>query len=120
VKSLVTGLPLDLRFRTTGQLAIDVLDDAYADGLSFDFACEDEVYGSCPELREFLEVRSAGQGSKGDRWYAWAWIGTASARHSLLVHRHGTNRGSLSSGPLRPAGFHGGLGGARVTRNARG
>ncbi len=118
MKSLVTGLPLDLRFRTKGQLAIDVLGDAYADGLSFDFVCGDEVYGSCTELREFLEdrgqayvlrvassftltlapgtrmtcadavkkllkgkkaweVRSAGQGSKGDRWYAWAWIGTA-------------------------------------------
>jgi hypothetical protein len=34
------------------------------------------------------EVRSAGQGSKGERWYAWAWIGTASPRHSLLVRRH--------------------------------
>jgi hypothetical protein len=32
-----------------------VLADAYADGLSFDFACGDEVYGSCTELREFLE-----------------------------------------------------------------
>jgi hypothetical protein len=119
VKSLVTALPLNLRFRTKGQLAIDVLQDAYADGLCFDFACGDEVYGSCTELREFLEgrgqayvlrvassfvlilapgtkmtcadavkkllkgkkgweVRSAGQGSKGERWYAWAWIGTAS------------------------------------------
>ena len=57
VKSLVTGLPLDLRFRTKGQLAIDVLADAYADGLRFDFACGDEVYGSCTELREFLEDR---------------------------------------------------------------
>jgi SRSO17 transposase len=129
VKSLVAGLPLDLRFRTKGQLAVDVLQDAYADGLSFDFACGDEVYGSCTELREFLEdraqpyvlrvassftltitpgtrmtckdavkkllkgkrgweVRSAGKGSKGDRWYAWAWIATASPRHSLLVRRH--------------------------------
>src|SRR6266702_7457929 len=126
VKSLVTGLPLDLRFRSKGQLAIDVLDGAYADGLSFDFVCGDEVYGSCTELREFLEdrgqayvlrvassftftlapgtrmtcadavkkllkgkkaweVRSAGQGSKGERWYAWAWLGTASPRHSLLA-----------------------------------
>ena len=34
------------------------------------------------------EVRSAGGGSKGERWYAWAWIGTASPRHSLLVRRH--------------------------------
>ena len=131
VKSLVTGLPPDLRFRTKGQLAIDVLTDAYADGLSFDFACGDEVYGSCTGLREYLEragqayvlrvassfmlalapgtrmtcadavrkllgdrdrrrweVRSAGKGSKGDRWYAWAWIGTASPRHHLLVRRH--------------------------------
>jgi SRSO17 transposase len=129
VKSLLTGLPLDLRFRTKGQLGIDVLGDAYADGLAFDFVCGDEVYGSCTELRGFLEdrgqayvlrvassftlalapgtvmtckdavrkllkgkgaweVRSAGPGSKGDRWYAWAWLGTASPRHSLLVRRH--------------------------------
>jgi SRSO17 transposase len=57
VKSLVTALPLNLRFRTKGQLAIDVLRDAYAGGLCFDFACGDEVYGSCTELREFLEDR---------------------------------------------------------------
>ena len=57
VKSVVAGLPPDLRFRTKGQLAIDILDGAYADGLSFDFACGDEVYGSCTELREFLEDR---------------------------------------------------------------
>jgi len=57
VKSLVTGLPPDLRFRTKGQLAIDVLTDAYADGLAFDFICGDEVYGSCTGLRQFLEQR---------------------------------------------------------------
>ena len=34
------------------------------------------------------EVRSAGKGSKGERWYAWAWLATASPRHSLLVRRH--------------------------------
>jgi hypothetical protein len=34
------------------------------------------------------EVRSAGKGSKGERWYAWAWIGTASPRHHLLVRRY--------------------------------
>jgi SRSO17 transposase len=129
VKSLVTGLPLDLRFRTKGQLAIDILAGAYGDGLSFDFVCGDEVYGSCTELRGFLEARgqayvlrvasnfiltlaagttmtcagavkkllkrkknwearSAGKGSKGERWYAWAWLATASPRHSLLVRRH--------------------------------
>ena len=34
------------------------------------------------------EVRSAGKGSKGARWYAWAWIATISARHYLLIRRH--------------------------------
>jgi hypothetical protein len=34
------------------------------------------------------EVRSAGRGSKGQRWYAWAWTGTGSGEHSLLVRRH--------------------------------
>jgi len=34
------------------------------------------------------EVRSAGTGSKGQRWYAWAWLGTASPRHHLLIRRH--------------------------------
>jgi SRSO17 transposase len=34
VKSLVTTLPPDLRFRTKGQLAAGVLADAYADGLA--------------------------------------------------------------------------------------
>jgi SRSO17 transposase len=128
VRSQAAGLPADLRFRTKGQLAVDVLTDAYADGLCLDFVCGDEVYGSCTELRQYLEqqgqayvlrvassfmltfagarmtcadavrkllkdnkqweVRSAGKGSKGERWYAWAWIATASARRSLLVRRH--------------------------------
>jgi hypothetical protein len=34
------------------------------------------------------EIRSAGKGSKGDRWYAWAWIATASPRHCLLIRKH--------------------------------
>jgi SRSO17 transposase len=34
------------------------------------------------------EVRSAGKGSKGERWYAWAWIATFSPRHYLLIRRH--------------------------------
>jgi SRSO17 transposase len=128
VKSLVMGLPLGLEFRTKGQLAMDICADCYADGLAFDFICGDEVYGSCTQLRGFLEaegqayvlrvassfmvalapgtkvtaaeavkrlvkerrweVRSAGKGSKGERWYAWAWIATASPRHHLLVRRH--------------------------------
>jgi len=129
VKSLLMGLPLDLGFRTKGQLAIDICADACADGIRFDFTCGDEVYGNCTGLREFFEasgqayvlrvpsnfmltlaagtkltcaeavrallkdkrrweVRSAGSGSKGERWYAWAWLATASARHHLLVRRH--------------------------------
>jgi SRSO17 transposase len=128
-KSLTAGLPPDLQFRTKGQLAIGILAGAYADGLALDFVCGDEVYGSCTELREFLEargqayvlrvasnfvltlaagtvrtcadtvkkllgrkrdweVRSAGKGAKGERWYAWAWLATASPRHSVLVRRH--------------------------------
>jgi SRSO17 transposase len=128
-RSLLMGLPLDLGFRTKGQLAIDICAGAYADGIRFDFACGDEVYGNCTQLREFFEdndqayvlrvpsnftltlaagttmtcaeavkallkdkrrweVRSAGSGSKGERWYAWAWLATASARHHLLVRRH--------------------------------
>ena len=34
------------------------------------------------------EVRSAGNGSKGERWYAWAWLATGSPRHHLLIRRH--------------------------------
>ena len=34
------------------------------------------------------EVRSAGHGSKGQRWYAWALLAAASPRHHLLVRRH--------------------------------
>jgi hypothetical protein len=33
------------------------------------------------------EVRSAGSGSKGERWYAWAWLATASPHHHLLIRR---------------------------------
>jgi hypothetical protein len=33
-------------------------------------------------------ARSAGPGSKGARWYAWALLATASPRHHLLIRRH--------------------------------
>jgi SRSO17 transposase len=129
VKALVTGLPPDLAFRTKGQLAIDLIASACADGARFDVVCGDEVYGGCTELRAFLEqrgqayvlrvassfmitlatgtkvsgaevvktllrdrrrweIRSAGAGSKGERWYAWALAGTASSSHCLLIRRH--------------------------------
>src|SRR5262249_6066496 len=128
VTSLVMGLPLDLVFRTKGQLAIDILAEALTGGVRLDFVCGDEVYGACTELREFCEahgqgyvlrvpstfrltltagvtlscaeavtrllhdarrweIRSAGAGSKGQRWYAWALLGTASPRHHLLIRR---------------------------------
>jgi SRSO17 transposase len=129
VKSLLMGLPDDLRFRTKGELAIDICAEALADGVTLDYVCGDEVYGSCTKLREFFEahgqgyvlrvpssfrptlaagvtltcaqavtrllndarrweIRSAGQGSKGQRWYAWALLATASPRHHVLIRRH--------------------------------
>ena len=56
VKSLLMGLPLDLEFRTKGQLAIDISKDAAADGIRPDFYCGDEVYGSCTQLRAHFEA----------------------------------------------------------------
>ena len=47
----------DLAFRTKGQLATGILTDAFADGVRLDFICGDEVYGSCTQLREYLEDR---------------------------------------------------------------
>jgi hypothetical protein len=38
-QSLVTGLPLDLKFRTKGQLAAGICAEAYADGVTFDIIC---------------------------------------------------------------------------------
>src|SRR5262249_58517022 len=32
-------------------------------------------------------IRPAGTGAKGQRWYAWAWLATASPRHYLLIRR---------------------------------
>ncbi len=34
------------------------------------------------------EIRSAGKGSKGERWYAWACIAASSPRDCLLIRRH--------------------------------
>jgi hypothetical protein len=41
VKSQVMGLPAELAFRTKGQLAIDILAEALADGVRLDFVCGD-------------------------------------------------------------------------------
>ncbi|MFI7449639.1 IS701 family transposase [Nonomuraea sp. NPDC049714] len=131
VTAITTGLPLDLTFATKGELAGDLLREAYADGVRLDFVTGDEVYGACTSLRAFLEehgqayvlriratftltlgagtcltceqavarylkqkhkwtIRSAGDGSKGERTYAWAWIATASPTHFLLIRKHRT------------------------------
>jgi hypothetical protein len=34
------------------------------------------------------EVRSAGTGARGQRWYGWSWLATASPQHYLLIRRH--------------------------------
>jgi SRSO17 transposase len=129
VQQQMMGLPEDLVFRTKGQLAIDLLTEVFAGGVRLDYVCGDEVYGSCTQLREYLEtrgqgyvlrvpsnfhltlargvkltckqaaaqllagarrweVRSAGKGSKGQRWYAWSWLATISPRRYLLIRRH--------------------------------
>ena len=136
----VMRLPPGLYFRTKGQLANDLLGEVLADGIGLDFACGDEVYGSCTRLREYLEargqayvlrvpsnfyltaargvrltckraaatlpaarrgweVRSAGRGARGQRWYAWAWLATASPRHYLLIRGHPPRSGQISPGP---------------------
>ncbi|MEU7865116.1 IS701 family transposase, partial [Nonomuraea sp. NPDC049141] len=131
VTAITTGLPLDLTFATKGELAGDLLREAYADNVRLDFVAGDEFYGACTTLRAFLEehgqayvlriratftltldagtrltceqavatylkqkrrwvIRSAGDGSKGERTYAWAWIATASPAHFLLIRKHRT------------------------------
>jgi len=154
VTSAVMGLPRDLAFRTKDQLAIDILTEAFGDGVRLDFVCGDEVYGSCTELREYLEdreqtyvlripssfrlilvggvtltckqaaaqltgrrgweVRSVGTGSKGPRWYAWAWLSTASARHHLLIRRH------LTTGAPVAGAFPDHIAGPGEARDVRG
>jgi SRSO17 transposase len=49
--------------------------------------CAEAVQALLKHKRRW-EVRSAGSGSKGERWYAWAWLATTSARHHLLIRRH--------------------------------
>ena len=49
--------------------------------------CAEAARGLLKNKRRW-EVRSAGTGAKGDRWYAWAWLATASPRRRLLIRRH--------------------------------
>ena len=117
VKSLVTGLPLDLRFRTKGQLAVDILGETYADGLAFDFVCGDEVYGSCTDLRKFLEDRGQAYVLRVASNFT-VTLAAASPRHSLLVRRH-LKTGELPGSP--GALLHRGpLGTAHARSHARG
>jgi hypothetical protein len=53
-------------------------------------SCEDavETLLQGQKRKRRWEIRSAGKGSKGDRWYAWAWIATTSPRHHLLIRKH--------------------------------
>jgi hypothetical protein len=62
------------------------------------------------------EVRSAGNGSKGRRWYARAWLGTGSAERSLLVRRHLKTGGLAFHYRYAPEGQPGGK--ARLIRAA--
>jgi SRSO17 transposase len=55
IKAITTGLPLELTFRTKGELAIGLLTDAWSDGVRLDYVAGDEVYGACTKLRAFLE-----------------------------------------------------------------
>jgi DDE superfamily endonuclease len=48
VRSLRMGLPVDLMFRTKGQLAIDLCTTVAADGIRPDFYCGDEVTATAP------------------------------------------------------------------------
>ena len=61
------GLPPDLEFRTKGQLAIDIAAEALADGISFDFFCGDEVYGSCTAAAGVLRGPRPGLRAAGAR-----------------------------------------------------
>jgi SRSO17 transposase len=71
VKAITMALPPALIFATKGELAINLLRDAFSDGVHLDFVAGDEVYGACTTLRT----------------YAWAWIATASSFHCLLVRK---------------------------------
>jgi SRSO17 transposase len=50
-------------------------------------SCAEVVTGLLTDARRW-EVRSAGPGAKGQRWYAWAVLATVSPRHHLLIRRH--------------------------------
>ncbi|TMR87897.1 IS701 family transposase [Nonomuraea basaltis] len=49
--------------------------------------CAQTVARHCKPKRTWT-IRSAGNGSKGERAYAWTWIATTSPTHFLLIRKH--------------------------------
>ena len=45
----------EIIWRAKGQLAFDILTEAFADSIRPDFVCGDEIYGLRTELREYLK-----------------------------------------------------------------
>ena len=72
---------------------------AFAVGCDFRLTTSGQVKTRADQALELVEShgwnrRSAGAGSKGPRYYDWAWITTASPSHHLLIRR------SISTGEL--------------------
>jgi SRSO17 transposase len=76
-------------FEATGQAYVLRVPSDFMIALAADtkLTCAQAVARLLKDKRRW-EVRSAGHGSKGARWYAWAWLATEPARHHLLIRRH--------------------------------
>jgi SRSO17 transposase len=124
------GIPGDIAFATKPELALEMIVEAAAAGMTARWVASDELYGDNTAFRDGVRalglgyvlavscdrlvpidggktrVRadrlaaqlpaaswhrySAGAGSKGPRWYDWAWIDMATPAqpgHSLLIRR---------------------------------
>ena len=101
-----TGLPAGLAFATKGELAVQILADAYADGLVTDFVCGDEVYGSCPVLRCYLEEHARGYVLRVAKTFLLSLGGgrRLSCAEVVSTHLRARRRGcSPQPGPARKA-----------------
>src|SRR5712691_859156 len=110
VRCREAGIPDEVEFATKGDLAKLMLERAYASEVPADWVVGDTVYGydelrvwleeqqknyvlAVPETHEAWVVLSAGEGSKGPRLYAWAWLqlpdetGAASERTRWVLIR---------------------------------
>ena len=95
----VMRLPPDLAFRNKGQLAIDLIGEVLADGIGLDFACGDEVYGRCTQLREYLEARGLAYVLRvPSNFYLTAARGVRA--HLQAGRRHAAGRPAGLGGPL--------------------